>query len=351
MREVDEDFIQRVAGNLERFGWERGGLARFSCPFCNDTKKRRGYLIYRNETDAYHYYCHNCDVLRNARMGTFLRNVNNLLADEYFFEQFKQSADGQRQRKTIDQIEQEEQRAKAIKARPMPLFKPTQTVTDPVFETMVRLKDLPDDHYAKKYVIGRNLPNFAIDLFWFTNDWKKTCESFDPEETEPVKKLINDEPRLVIPFYGTTGKIQVIQGRSFQADAKLRYLTCKKTKNTEKTFGLERLDFSKPKLVVEGPIDSLFIPNCVATADANLLKFDGDIYIPDNQYRNSEVCRGISKIIEANKRVVLFPENVYEKDINDMVKNRGIKEVLNIIRNNIFKGIVAETRFNEVKKC
>lgn len=352
MRHVEEDFIQQVSGRLERFGWERGGLARFSCPFCGDTKKRRGYLIFDHNKDRYRYHCHNCETLRGARLGSFLKRIDAGLADEYFLEVFKNTGE-ERTAKTIDEIEAEEKRERAAKSRTNVLFKPTQKALDPVFESMVRLVDLPEGHYAREYVDGRKLPQFAKEMLWFTHDWKKTCEAFDIEEKEMVERLQKEEARLVLPFYSTTGVIQVIQGRSFQnREGVLRYLTAKKTRDTEKTFGLDRLDFKKPKLVVEGPIDSLFLPNCVATADANLLKFaDGDIYIPDCQYRNHEICRGIERIIESGKRVVLFPEDFYEKDINDMVKNRGLKAVLDTIKANVFKGLSAEMRFAELKKC
>ena len=41
--------------------------------------------------------------------------------------------------------------------------------------------------------------------------------------------------------------------------------------NKQKIFGLERVNFTKQVKIVEGPIDSLFISNCVAAAGADLL--------------------------------------------------------------------------------
>ena len=37
----------------------------------------------------------------------------------------------------------------------------------------------------------------------------------------------------------------------------------------DKIFGLNRIDKSKPIYVVEGPIDSLFLDNCVAVAGSS----------------------------------------------------------------------------------
>lgn len=347
---LDETYIDQLASFVDLFAWERHGLARFSCPFCGDTHKRRGYLVLAHDTDEYYFHCHNCESHRGARMYRFLKAVNPQLAEQYLDEKIQESGFTGTKRKTIDEIEAEEKRERLAKSRTKPLFKPTPIITDKVFETMVRVSDLDDMHPCKRYVMDRKLPPVAHEVLFFSKNWKKTCQAFEPEESEVLEKLPEDE-RLVIPFYSTTGQPLVIQGRALNPDAFLRYITIKKKPGIEKTYGLERLNFQKPKLVVEGPIDSLFIPNCVATADADLLKFkDGDIYIPDNQYRNREVCEKIKKIIEANKKVVLFPEYIPEKDINDMVKSHGIKTVLGLIRDNIFQGIMAEMRFAELNK-
>lgn len=349
---IDEEYIDRFSSLVDNFTWERQGLARFSCPFCNDGHKRRGYWIFSGTFEkGYYYHCHNCNAFSGSGLGNVLQEIDKISADDYFMAKFEERGGRVSKQRTLEEIKKEEKNRRGSKARTVPLMKPkVDTFQDPVFSSMTCLEDMERDHYAAQYALNRKIPPEKMKLLYFTTNWKKTSEALDPEEQEMLHKLPEDS-RLVIPFFDTRGKVAMLQGRAFDPNAKIRYLSTKKTASTEKTYGLERLNFSKPKLVVEGPIDSLFIPNCVATADSNLLKFsDGDIYIPDNQYRNSEICHGIKRIIEAGKKVVLFPPTIEEKDINEMVEARGQIEVLNIIKKNIYAGIDAELQFATLNK-
>ncbi len=284
-------------------------------------------------------------------MYRFLTYIDPTLADMYLDEKIQQEGVGQRrQRKTIDVVEAEEKRERLKNSKTIPLFKPKPKTEDPVFATMARVSDLEENHFCRQYVANRQIPTKFWDVLFYTSNYKSTAIALQPEEIEATERLPEDA-RLVIPFYNTKGEVVAIQGRALDPEAFVRYITIKKTVKTEKIFGLERLDVKKPRLVVEGPIDSLFLPNCVATADADLIKYEkGDVYIPDNQYRNPQICDRIKKIIDAGKKVVLFPPEAEGKDINDMVKEHGTKYVLDLIKNNIFQGIMAEVRFAELNK-
>lgn len=347
---TDEFFIDQLSGVVSGFGWERAGLARMSCPFCSDTHKRRGYFIKNDDKDTYFYHCHNCDDMNGRSVAAVLKVLSTPLFNRYCEETFEEKANKNQNRKTIEQIAAEEKRKKLAKARVVPMFRPKPRM-DAALETLTAVKDLDPEHTCRKYVSGRQIPERAYEWLYYTNDWKRTCEAFDVEEKEAVAKLWSGEPRLVIPFFSTTGELEVMQGRSLDPDNTLRYITIKKTAKTEKIYGLERLNFNKPKLVVEGPIDSLFLPNCVAKGDANLIGFEqGDIYIPDNQYRNAEISRYMRKIIESGKKVVIFPDWIHGKDINDIHNELGVKGLLDVIRNNIYQGFDAELEFNRLDK-
>jgi DNA primase len=82
-------------------------------------------------------------------------------------------------------------------------------------------------------------------------------------------KVIKDHPRLIIPFFDTTGKLFAFQGRAF-GNEQPKYLTIKLDENKQKIYGLERVNFTKQVKIVEGPIDSLFISNSLAAAGADL---------------------------------------------------------------------------------
>ena len=120
----------------------------------------------------------------------------------------------------------------------------------------------------------------------------------------------------------------------------------------DKIFGLDRVDKSKPIYVVEGPLDSLFLDNCVAVAGADFSNMKGDlIIIYDNEPRNKEINKQIEKTIDQGKSVCLWPDSMIHKDINDMVIAGYTKEqVQEIITDNTFSGAAAQLRFSEWRK-
>ena len=83
--------------------------------------------------------------------------------------------------------------------------------------------------------------------------------------SEKFRSINIDYPRLVIPFFDKSGKMFAYQGRAFGNETP-RYITLKLVSEKEKIYGLERIDFDSHVFVVEGPIDSLFIDNCLAVA-------------------------------------------------------------------------------------
>ena len=73
-------------------------------------------------------------------------------------------------------------------------------------------------------------------------------------------KVIKDHPRLIIPFFDTTGKLFAFQGRAFGKEQP-KYITIKLDENKQKIFGLERVNFTQEDKIVEGKIESIFISN------------------------------------------------------------------------------------------
>jgi len=71
--------------------------------------------------------------------------------------------------------------------------------------------------------------------------------------------------------------------------------------------------------------------------------------IVDNQPRNKDVARVLDKIIGSNYNVVIWPQTIQEKDINDMVLSN--LEPLKIISKNVYSGLEAKLKFTEWKRC
>jgi hypothetical protein len=75
---------------------------------------------------------------------------------------------------------------------------------------------------------------------------------------------------------------------------------------------------------------------------------DRVVLVPDNEPRNREVMAQLKRVIKEGYKVVVWPDNIEEKDINEMVINN--KDVVAIIYNNTYKGLQAEMRFSEWNK-
>jgi 3-phosphoglycerate kinase len=142
------------------------------------------------------------------------------------------------------------------------------------------------------------------------------------------------------------------------SDYKLRYVTLRTDDSKEKlVFGMDRVSVHEPVKIVEGPIDSLFLSNCIASGDANLsliaknISANKKVLIFDNQPRNKELVKMMQDAINLNYDVVIWPSTIEEKDINEIVMS-GISpdEIERIISSNTFTGLRAQMKFISWKK-
>ncbi|MDX1532749.1 MAG: hypothetical protein R3230_00925 [Nitrosopumilaceae archaeon] len=212
----------------------------------------------------------------------------------------------------------------------------------------VRCDKLDPNHPALKYLYSRKFNTNEIRRLLYTDDFKSVASQINEESS---KKLLDNEPRIIIPFYDTESKIKLIQGRALK-ESKMKYITIKQHDDVDKIYGEENIDPSKIKYVVEGPLDSLFVNNCIATCDANLIRSDADVLIFDNQPRNKEVVSLMQQAINEGRSLVIWPNSPDSKqDINDMIKSGISKELLmQVIKQCTFSGIVAQLKFNQWKK-
>ena len=196
------------------------------------------------------------------------------------------------------------------------------TFTQPKFmkgsplKSLKKISQLKHDHPVKKFVDSRKIPSRTHFELFFAPKFYSWVNTIIPNKFPSVE---GDHPRLVIPFFDEDNKFFCFQGRAF-GNEKPKYITLKLDPDKNKIYGLNRVDKSKHILVVEGPIDSLFLYNCVAVsfADFNKLPLDYTI-IFYNERRNKELLKQIDKTIDRGYKVVLWPDNVKEKDINDMI--------------------------------
>jgi len=330
---IDRTFLLRVSPKLQKFTQKKEDLYNFRCPLCGDSSKNktkaRGY-VYRKKND-YFYMCHNCGASTN--FYNFLDKVDSSLVKEYALERYKN-----------------ETGANNYKKPDFDEFKTKTTFKQKL--DLPSISDLPDEHYAKTYVLSRGIPEEHHLNLYYAEDFKKFVESLDVEKDG----LKDNDPRLIIPFYDGEKNLVAFQGRSL-GESKLRYITIKLDQDNYKVFGLDRIDQDEMIYVVEGPIDSLFLKNAVATADSNLMAvskiFDRSkvTLVYDNEPRNKELHKQMERAIEEHYNVVIWPEMIDKKDINDMILDGfSSDEIQDIISKNTFVNLRAKMEFINWKK-
>ena len=299
---LDRNFLFQLSPRLGKFTRKKDDLYNFRCPLCGDSQKdkskTRGY-VYRKAND-YFYMCHNCGV--STTFYNFLKQVDPHLHAEYLMERYRdrQSANSHPTTPVIDVVKVQQQI-------------PESKIKLPTIES------LPDDHFAKVYVNSRKIPEKFLTELYYAEDFSKFVASQGID-----KKIPENDKRLVIPFYDKEKNLIAFQGRSL-TDSKIRYITIKLTEDTKKVFGADRVNTENMIYVVEGPIDSLFISNAVATADSHLEAitdvFDKSnvVLVFDNEPRNKEILKQIERAIDNHFNVVIWPDMIEDKDINDMI--------------------------------
>ena len=332
---VDRQFLLRISPKLQRFAQKKEDLYNFRCPLCGDSQKNktksRGY-VYRKKND-YFFMCHNCGA--STSFYNFLDRVDPTLVKEYALERYKNgdTNNSNYPKPELQEIKQETPKFK--KALELPT-----------------INSLPEAHFAKNYIQQRRIPEAFSSQLYYAEDFKQFVEDLGIAKDG----LHTEDKRLVIPFYDKEKNLIAIQGRSL-GESKLRYITIKLHNDNPKVFGMDRIDEEKLIYVVEGPIDSMFLDNAVATADSNLESitklYDKSkvVLVFDNEPRNKEIVMKIDEAIEKHYNVVIWPEMIESKDINDMVlEGFSPDEIQDIISKNTFVNLRAKAEFINWKK-
>ena len=338
---IDKKFVNFVGASLEKFVWKKDTLASCRCPICGDSSKNknktRGFFFVNK--NKYFYKCHNCGV--SCNLYGFLEKVSPSLCKEYSLEVWK-DGDGLKTKKKTEPVV-------AIKK-----IKKKYTIELP------SVSELPPNHPCRTFVELRKIPRTAWKYLYYAEDFGTWARTINSESAEALEQ----SSRLVIPIVNEKGELVGAQGRALSitgdrnARKTARYITIKTEGQEHKGwFGLDRVD-TGTVYVVEGPLDSLFIPNCVAMiglSDAlnvpSHLKSRSLVYLIDNEPRNEAVVLTIGKLLDQDKKVCIWPDHIKHKDLNDMIM-AGIseKELIKIIKENTVSGLSGKIKFNNWKK-
>ena len=328
---IDLKFITNISSRLGQFKKKTDYLFNFRCPHCGDSQKSktkaRAYF-YRVKNDMF-FKCHNCG--QGQSLANFIKQIDPKMYEHYLLERYKKSAP----------------------ATPKPEFEfePVKFKDTTLLDKLKKISDLTPDHPARLYCENRKIPKKYFDILYLAEKFMTLVNEVKPN----TYKVTKDQPRLIIPFFDTAGEVFAFQGRAF-GNEQPKYITIKLDENKQKVYGLERINFAEHIHIVEGPIDSLFVDNCLAAGGADLFlknKITNDqiTYIFDNEPRNKEIVDRMYKVIEQDFNIVIWPDDIQLKDVNDMISSGLTKEkVSDIIHNNTYSKLSAMTKLNYWKK-
>jgi hypothetical protein len=200
--------------------------------------------------------------------------------------------------------------------------KPVFLKTGPL-KGLKKVSQLSPDHRTKKFVDARRIPTVYHAKLFNCPNFKQFTNNLIPGKFDS-NSLYRDESRLLIPFIDADKNVHAYQGRSIGPSA-VKYITIVLDESVPKVYGLDTVNFNRKVYVFEGPIDSMFVPNSIATAGGDLVSAIGSfdkqnlVIVYDNEPRSKETIKKLDKAILQGYNVCIWPENLEHKDINDMV--------------------------------
>jgi transcription elongation factor Elf1 len=324
MDHVDSKFIGLLSPRLEKFKRVKADLYNFRCPICGDSQKNknktRGYL-YAVKANT-NFKCHNCGA--SMSFNNFLKQIDPTFHKQYTLEKFKEGHTG----------------------RNFSAEEPEFKFETPKFSQKINLPKASANPKSDGYLTARKLNS---NDFYYAEEFKKFVNSLK----HTFDDLKYDEPRIIIPLYYQKTLIG-LQGRSldFGNPKSVKYITVMINDDAPKIYGLDNIRTDAPVYVTEGPFDSTFVRNAIAMcgADADVGKWgiSNPVWIYDNEPRNREIVNRIERTISTGDSVVIWPSNIIDKDINDMVMS-GL-DVQTVIESNTYSGLEAKLKFTTWKK-
>ena len=319
---VDSKYVGLVSSRLPKFKRVKSNLYNFRCPICGDSQKTkskaRGY-IYEVKANA-NFRCHNCGA--SMSFNNFLKKIDPVLQKQYAMEKFKEGHAG---------------------GRNFVVDEPKFTFIPPKFNKKLELPKASDNPRSSSYLTKRQID---ASKFYYAEKFKKFVNTFKPTFDDTRY----DEERIIIPLYYKNSLIG-FQGRSIGWNS-VKYITVMINDDAPKIYGLDNIRTDAPVYVTEGPFDSTFISNSIAMcgADGNVGNWgiSTPVWVYDNEPRSKEITARISNTIDRGESVVIWPANIHEKDINDMVL--AGHDVQSIVELNTYEGLEANLQFTNWKR-
>jgi len=361
---IDKKYLSIITSKFKIV--DKGNHKVCRCPICGDSQrdksKMRGYFIINGKRKRMNYFCHNCDA--NMLLGTFIK----LYAPAVYADYKKERA--------FDSLEANHKPTKPRHEDVEPVLQ--YTVRKPKLEAVTEASSEPPtipranrrvlQHLTpimnapisiQKYLYERKIPvDIAKKYIFYTDEFMAYTNKHIPAMFSEGAVAAFDEPRIVILMFDETGECVGFQGRRLpNSEAQAKYITIKLNENEGKIWGLDRVDKAKPIIVFEGPVDATFVENAIAVCGSDLVsqtlhidtyQTDEYVYGFDNEPRNKQIVKRMDSAIKAGLSVIIWPKEVKQKDINDMILS-GVN-VNEIIRKHTYQGLTARIKFTTWRK-
>lgn len=345
---LEKQYARMLSSRLSQFvvKSEHPFVANFRCPICGDSErnkfKKRGFILEGN--NGLKFMCHNCG--ESMSFASYMKRYDNDLFRQYYVELLKLRAGGDEQfGGTAGDIPDE---------RPAQVDKSTTDYQN----GLVRLDQISPDADVRRYVESRKIPESKIQRIYYAERFYQYINSHIENKFSHDLESKYDHPRLILPMADAEGKWFGVIARAVDSKQQLRYITIKFDPKAKKVYGLNYLDRSQFCFVLEGALDSLFIPNALALGG-----MDGSVegvftdhsqyaIALDNQPRNRDVISRYDKYLSQGAQVVIWPDYIKSKDINQMILD-GIPadRILDTMKSRVFKGLIGQIELKKWKRA
>ena len=307
----------------------------FKCNVCGDGHhKKRGYLVFDTSRDLIYYKCFNEGDCAAAGDGNTWHASRWLkFTDHHLYESYLSELKESRIRR-IGQLRFRSQPASApgnvsepvsskvsianrVQTKTSPTASLELTDIEKEFNAFLPIKKCPDQlkEQVKEFCLGRMIPKERVREFRIAVNGKY-------------------RNRIIIPSFDENHKLIYFQARALFDHIVPKYLNSVAPRENV-IYGLDRVDKSKPVIVLEGPIDSMFIENAVATMGCSYSKEVQSrldkmncLYLMDNDRAGNSKSR---ELLKTGHKVFLWSKFAGEnnldenlKDMNDYVVSRKV---------------------------
>jgi len=323
---VDIRYFKDIVG-YSNIGKESANDISARCPICGDSKKsknKKRLHLYNKEGDTGHVNCFNGDCsCHNKTMYSFIRDFYPDKLPQYRTETF-----GLRMNDLKDSVTLKDSTLKDI----------AKEISKPVIthDLSPYMKHLKDSDEGLMYLRNRGIS-------YRPQKYKKWYIGTQDLKIDDTLYKITDN--IVIPLY-YEDEMYGFYSRSIKDKEFITYMDDKNI--GYKLWNFFNLDLNEPVYIFEGIFDAISSgkTNILATmgaklTDDRLKEIKHPVFCLDNDRT------GIMNMIEYCKKgydVFVPPNNLKEKDMNEMMLNHPELNMSEVISNNVYTGMMGITR-------